>query len=231
MEENTTVLIVEDDKYIMSLITMYLKDEGYKTLAATTGKEAISLFYANNPDIILLDLGLPDIDGMEVVMQIREKSNNPIIVVSAREEESEKIRILDLGADDYMTKPFHIGELLARIRVAQRKLNSMVNPSNAENFTCDYLMVDFDKGLVFVDNKEIHLTPMEYKLLRLLIANRGKVLTHNYILKQIWGYGETGDAKSLRVFMASLRRKIERDTTNPRFILTQVGIGYRFVEK
>jgi two-component system KDP operon response regulator KdpE len=231
MEENTTVLIVEDDKYIMSLITMYLKDEGYKTLAATTGKEAISLFYANNPDIILLDLGLPDIDGMEVVMQIREKSNNPIIVVSAREEESEKIRILDLGADDYMTKPFHIGELLARIRVAQRKLNSMVNPSNAENFTCDYLTVDFDKGLVFVDNKEIHLTPMEYKLLRLLIANRGKVLTHNYILKQIWGYGETGDAKSLRVFMASLRRKIERDTANPRFILTQVGIGYRFVEK
>lgn len=231
MEDNTTVLIVEDDKYIMSLITMYLKDEGYKTLAATTGKEAISLFYANNPDIILLDLGLPDIDGMEVVMQIREKSNNPIIVVSAREEEGEKIRILDLGADDYMTKPFHIGELLARIRVAQRKLNSMINPSNTEIFTCDYLTVDFDKGLVFVDDTEIHLTPMEYKLLRLLIANRGKVLTHNYILKQIWGYGETGDAKSLRVFMASLRRKIERDTANPRFILTQVGIGYRFVEK
>ncbi|MDF2520486.1 MAG: DNA-binding response regulator [Clostridia bacterium] len=231
MEDNTTVLIVEDDKYIMSLITMYLKDEGYKTLAATTGKEAISLFYANNPDIILLDLGLPDIDGMEVVMQIREKSNNPIIVVSAREEESEKIRILDLGADDYMTKPFHIGELLARIRVAQRKLNSMVSPSNTEIFNCDYLTVDFDKGLVFVDDTEVHLTPMEYKLLRLLIANRGKVLTHNYILKQIWGYGETGDAKSLRVFMASLRRKIERDTANPRFILTQVGIGYRFVEK
>ncbi|MGE4284521.1 MAG: response regulator [Clostridia bacterium] len=231
MEENITVLIVEDDKYIMSLTTIYLKDEGYKTVAATTGKEAVTLFYANNPDIILLDLGLPDMDGMEVIRHIREKSNIPIIVVSAREEESEKIKALDLGADDYMTKPFHTGEMLARIRVAQRKLNSIANPLNAETFTCDYLTVDYTKGLVFVDSEEVHLTPMEYKLLRLLIANKGKVLTHNYILNQIWGYGETSDAKSLRVFMASLRRKIERDTANPRFILTQVGVGYRFVEK
>lgn len=231
MEENITVLIVEDDKYIMSLTNIYLKDEGYRTISATTGKEAISLLYANNPNIILLDLGLPDMDGMDVIKQVREKSTAPIIVVSAREEESEKIRALDLGADDYMTKPFHMGELLARIRVAQRKLNSMANLNNTEIFTFDYLMVDHTKGLVFVDGEEIHLTPMEYKLLRLLIANRGKVLTHNYILNQIWGYGETGDAKSLRVFMASLRRKIERDTANPRFIVTQVGVGYRFVEK
>ena len=229
MEENITVLIVEDDKYIMSLTTIYLKDEGYKTLAAITGKEAVALFYSNNPDIILLDLGLPDMDGLEVIRQIREKSNTPIIVVSAREEETEKIIALDLGADDYMTKPFHMGELLARIRVSQRKINSIVNPDNVDTFTSDYLMVDYTKGLVFVDGEEVHLTPMEYKLLKLLIANRGKVLTHNYILNQIWGYGETNDAKSLRVFMASLRRKIERDTANPRFILTQVGIGYRFV--
>lgn len=229
MEENITVLIVEDDKYIMSLTTIYLKDEGYKTLTAITGKEAVALFYANNPDIILLDLGLPDMDGMEVIRQIREKSNTPIIVVSAREEETEKIIALDLGADDYMTKPFHMGELLARIRVSQRKINSIVNPDNVDTFTSDYLMVDYTKGLVFVDGEEVHLTPMEYKLLKLLIANRGKVLTHNYILNQIWGYGESNDSKSLRVFMASLRRKIERDTANPRFILTQVGIGYRFV--
>ena len=229
MEDNIMVLIVEDDKYIMSLTTIYLKDEGYKTVAAITGKEAVALFYSNNPDIILLDLGLPDMDGMEVIKKIREKSNAPIIVVSAREEESEKIIALDLGADDYMTKPFHMGELLARIRVSQRKLTSIVNPDNVETFTSDYLMVDYTKGLVFVDSEEIHLTPMEYKLLKLLIANRGKVLTHNYILNQIWGYAETNDAKSLRVFMASLRRKIERDTANPRFILTQVGIGYRFV--
>lgn len=229
MEENITVLIVEDDKYIMSLTTIYLKDEGYKTVAAITGKEAVALFYANNPDIILLDLGLPDMDGMEVIRQIREKSSAPIIVVSAREEESEKIRALDLGADDYMTKPFHMGELLARMRVSKRKLNSIVNPDNVETFTSDYLSVDYEKGLVFVDSEEVHLTPMEYKLLKLLIANKGKVLTHNYILNQVWGYGESNDAKSLRVFMASLRRKIERDTANPRFILTQVGIGYRFV--
>ena len=229
MEENITVLIVEDDKYIMSLTTIYRKDEGYKTVAATTGKEAVLLFYANNPDIIILDLGLPDMDGMEVIRQIREKSSAPIIVVSAREEESEKIRALDLGADDYMTKPFHMGELLARMRVSKRKLNNIVNPDNIETFTSDYLSVDYTKGLVFVDSEEVHLTPMEYKLLKLLIANRGKVLTHNYILNQVWGYGESNDAKSLRVFMASLRRKIERDTANPRFILTQVGIGYRFV--
>jgi len=229
MEENITVLIVEDDKYIMSLTTIYLKDEGYKTVAAITGKEAVALFYANNPDIILLDLGLPDMDGMEVIRKIREKSSAPIIVVSAREEESEKIRALDLGADDYMTKPFHMGELLARMRVSKRKLNSIVNPDNVETFTSDYLLVDYEKGLVFVDSEEVHLTPMEYKLLKLLIANKGKVLTHNYILNQVWGYGESNDAKSLRVFMASLRRKIERDTANPRFILTQVGIGYRFV--
>lgn len=231
MEENITVLIIEDDKYIMSLTTMYLKDEGYKTVEAITGKEAISLFYVNNPDIILLDLGLPDMDGVEVIKYIREKSNAPIIVVSAREEEREKIKALDLGADDYMTKPFHMGELLARIRVSQRKLNSIANSTNIEIFTCDYLTVDYSKGLVFVDGEEVHLTPMEYKLLRLLINNRGKVLTHNYILNQIWGYSETNDAKSLRVFMASLRRKIERDTASHRFILTQVGVGYRFVEK
>ena len=231
MDENITVLIVEDDKYNMSLLNIYTRDEGYKTVSAISGKEALALYHSNNPDIILLDLGLPDMDGMDIIRQIREKSNIPIIVISAREEEREKIRALDLGADDYMTKPFHVGELLARIRVAQRKLNTITNPTNTETFTSDYLTVDYTKGLVFVDGEEVHLTPMEYKLLRLLIANRGKVLTHNYILNQIWGYGETSDAKSLRVFMASLRRKIERDKANPRFILTQVGIGYRFVEK
>lgn len=231
MKDNASILLVEDDKYIMSLISMLLKDEGYKTFFAVTGKEAIALFYANNPDIILLDLGLPDIDGIEVIQQIRERSNAPIIIVSAREEENEIINALDRGADDYITKPFYTGELLARIRVAQRKISSLTNPENLEVFTCENLTVDYTKGLVFVDQNEVHLTPMEYKLLKLLIANRGKVLTHNYIINQIWGYGEVGDAKSLRVFMASLRRKIERDTANPRFILTQVGIGYRFAEK
>lgn len=231
MDEGLQILIVEDDKYITSFMTICLKDEGYKPIVAVTGKEALTLFFANNPDIILLDLGLPDMDGMAVIQKIREQSNIPVIVISARSEESEKIQVLDLGADDYMTKPFHMGELLARIRVVLRRQNNAANPDNPEVFICDYLTVDYQKGLVFVDNEEIHLTPMEYKLLKLLIANRGKVLTHKYILKQIWGYGEIGDAKNLRVFMASLRRKIEKDAANPRFILTQVGIGYRFVEK
>lgn len=232
MEGNAVVLVIEDDKYIMSFITMLLKDEGYKTVEATTGKEAISLFYSNNPDIILLDLGLPDIDGIDIIKKIREKSNVPIIVISAREEEYDKIVALDSGADDYMTKPFFMGELLARIRVAERKINSINSlGANDETFTCDYLTVDYTKGIVLVNGEEVHLTPTEYKLLRLLIANRGKVLTHNYILNQVWGYGEVGDAKSLRVFMANLRRKLEIDTANPRFILTQVGIGYRFVDK
>ncbi len=232
MDNNAIVLVIEDDKYIMSFVTMLLKDEGYKTVEAATGKEAISLFYSNNPAIILLDLGLPDIDGIEVIRKIREKSNAPIIVISAREEEYDKIVALDSGADDYMTKPFFTGELLARIRVAERKINNInCLGVNEETFTCDYLTVDYKRGTVLADGEEIHLTPTEYKLLRLLIANRGKVLTHNYILNHIWGYGEVGDAKSLRVFMASLRRKIEIDAANPRFILTQVGIGYRFVDK
>lgn len=231
MDDNFSILVVEDDKYIISFIKMLLKDEGYKSFFAATGKEAISLFYANNPDITLLDLGLPDIDGIDVIKQIREMSKAPIIVVSAREEESDIISALDSGADDYITKPFFTGELLARIRVAQRKINSMTNPDSIEVFKCDNLTVDYTKGLVFVDDYEVHLTPMEYKLLKLLIANKGKVLTHNYIINQIWGYGDAGDAKSLRVFMASLRHKIERNPANPRFILTQVGIGYRFADK
>lgn len=228
MHENISVLVVEDDKYNMSLLTLYLKDEGYRFITAASGREAVALFFANNPDIVLLDLGLPDMDGMAVIEQIRAKCNAPIIVVSAREEENEKIKALDLGADDYITKPFHQGELMARLRVAQRKLENMINTASTDSFIQDHLSVDFKKGLVFVDGEEVHLTPIEYKLLKLMIMNKGKVLTHNYILNQIWGYGELGDANSLRVFMASLRRKIERDTANPRFILTQVGIGYRF---
>ncbi|MDD4729752.1 MAG: response regulator [Dysgonamonadaceae bacterium] len=229
MDHKITLLVVEDDKYIMSLISMLLKDEGYKYYTAVTAKDAITLFYANNPDIIVLDLGLPDMDGTEVIKQIRERSNNPIIVVSAREEENVIISALDCGADDYITKPFYTGELLARIRVAQRKIST--KPNNMETFTCDNLTVDYTKDLVFVDGNEVHLTPIEYKLLMFMIANRGKVLTHNYIINEIWGYGENADSKRLRVFMAGLRRKIEKDTAKPRFILTQVGIGYRFTQK
>ena len=176
-------------------------------------------------------MGLPDMDGMEVIEHIRSNSDKPIIVVSARQEETEKIKALDLGADDYVVKPFHMGELLARIRVAIRKSEQNGGGNElGESFECDYLRIDFVKRMVFIDDKEIHVTPIEYKLLTLLVSNRGKVLTHNYIQNKIWGYGEGGDPNSLRVFMATLRRKIEKDTTNPRFIITEVGVGYRFSE-
>ena len=161
---------------------------------------------------------------------VRELSNTPIIVVSARQEEQEKIQALDAGADDYVTKPFYMGELMARIRVAMRKMEKMAPDSAQEMFHQDYLTVDYTKRSVQVDGEEIHLTPIEYKILTLLISNRGKVLTHNYILKKIWGYGEGVEAGTLRVFMATLRRKIEKNPAEPRFIVTEVGVGYRFKE-
>ncbi len=230
MKEKKTILIVEDDKYIVNFMSMTLKDEEYGYFVAKSVKEAISLFYANQPDMILLDLGLPDGDGLEVVKNVRELSNTPIIVVSARQEEQEKIQALDAGADDYVTKPFYMGELMARIRVAMRKMESMALENTEEVFRQDYLIVDYAKRSVMIDEEEIHLTPIEYKILVLLIANRGKVLTHNYILKEIWGYAKGAEAGTLRVFMATLRRKIEKNPAEPRFIVTEVGVGYRFKE-
>lgn len=230
MDREILVLIVEDDKYISNFICMSLKQEGYRYKKTATGREAISLCYANNPDIVILDLGLPDIDGIEVIEHIRSYSDRPIIVVSARQEEGEKIKALDLGADDYVVKPFYMGELLARIRVAVRKAEKSTGPEPSAVFERAYLKIDFEKRQVYIDGQEIHLTPIEYKLLNLLVTNRGKVLTHNQIQSQIWGYGEGGDPNSLRVFMATLRRKIEKDTANPRFIITEVGVGYRFTE-
>lgn len=231
MEKETAILVIEDDKYISNFIGMSLKQEGYRCLTTGSGREAISLCYANNPDVIILDLGLPDMDGMQVIEHIRAQCEKPIIVVSARQEEKEKIKALDLGADDYVVKPFYMGELLARIRVAVRKAEKSTQINVEQFFECDYLKIDFEKRMVYIEEKEVHLTPIEYKLLVQLIANRGKVLTHNQLLSKVWGYGEGGDANSLRVFMATLRRKIEKDTTNPRFIITEVGVGYRFSEE
>ena len=213
MADKHKILIVEDDKYIINFISMSLKKEDYDYVIAKTCGEANALFYANRPDMIILDLGLPDGDGIEIIKNVREISKIPIIVVSARQEEEEKIQALDLGADDYVTKPFYMGELLARIRVALRKSNQIP-----------------EKHQVSIDGKAVHLTPMEYKILKLLIDNRGKVLTHNYILGQIWGSAQGVEAANLRVFMAALRRKIEKDPGNCRFILTEIGVGYRFRE-
>lgn len=231
MDENLKILIIEDDKYILNFISLSLRTSGYSFETANSGIEGMTLFYSNHPDIVLLDLGLPDIDGIDIIKSIRLISDIPILVVSARGQESEKISALDEGADDYITKPFHMGELMARIRVVQRKLKKALQPDNNTVFKLDYLTVDYERRIVLVDNNEVHLTPIEYKLLLLLIANKGKVLTHNYILKEIWGYGETGDSKSIRVFMANLRRKIEKDKASPRFILTEVGVGYRFTDE
>lgn len=224
------ILIIEDDKKIVNFMSMALRAKGYHIIAASNGNEGILSFCTENPDILLLDLGLPDMDGMQIIGQIREVSEIPIIVVSAREQDQDKIHALDIGANDYVTKPFSMGELLARIRVMERLLEKETSNLPEKVYKNKYLTVDIEKHKILVDDTEIHLTPIEYKLLVLLIYNRGKVVTHSQISKEVWGYGETGDSKSIRVFMASLRRKIEKDPSNPKFILTEIGIGYRFTE-
>lgn len=230
MNSDMKILVIEDDRYITGFLSLSLKKEEYEILIAQTAAEGMFLLTSHHPDIVLLDLGLPDKDGVEVIRDIRSFSGTPILVISARDQEKEKIEALDAGADDYITKPFHMGELLARIRVAERKIRSMTQEGDA-TFVCDWLTVDHAKRRVTVDDLEVHLTQTEYRLLTLLIANKGRVLTHNYILRQIWGYDEVGDTRTVRVFMANLRRKIERDTTNPRFIFTEIGVGYRFADE
>ena len=214
MEDKKTLLIVEDDKYIINFISMTLKKEEYAFFVAKSVEEAVSLFYANQPDLIILDLGLPDGDGMEVIKSVREVSDIPIIVVSARQEEGEKIQALDAGADDYVTKPFYMGELMARIRAGLRKTGTARQEEIMTVFSTGSLTVDYEKRKVLVEGEEVHLTPIEYKILLLL-----------------WGYAEDIDAGNLRVFMATLRRKIEKDPANPEYVLTEIGVGYRFREK
>ncbi len=228
MINDISVLVIEDDKSIQNFIRITLKSKGYNSVFADDGLTGISYFYANNPDIILLDLGLPDIDGMEVLSQIRKESVIPIIVVSARGMEQEKVAALDEGADDYLTKPFHAGELLARIRVALRHKSGMIKQEAA--FELDGFYMDFEKRRLIVRGEEVHVTPIEYKMLKLLVLNAGKVLTHHFIQNEIWGYDTNDDYQSIRVFMANIRRKIEEDSANPRFIITEVGVGYRFTE-
>ena len=231
MPDELNILIIEDDKYISNFMSVSLKNEGYKVMLAQSADEGLFLFSSNHPDLVLLDLGLPDKDGLEVIGEIRGFSDAPVLVVSARGQEREKIEALDRGADDYISKPFHMGELLARIRVIRRRLDRQPAPVAGSVFQYDYLTVDYDKRKVLVDGAEVHLTPMEYRLLLLMLANKGKVLTHNYIVREVWGYDPSGDTQTIRVFMAKLRRKIEKDATKPRFILTEIGVGYRFADE
>lgn len=225
-----SILIVEDDKAVRRLITTALETQGYSYHIAETGKESILGAVSQNPDIILLDLGLPDIDGVEIIKKIRSWTNTPIIVVSARSEDRDKIEALDAGADDYITKPFSVEELLARIRVSLRRVryDSGKLQKDASVFTNGSLKIDYAAGCAYLDGREIHLTPIEYRLLCLLAKNTGKVLTHNAILREVWG-GYTNDIPALRVFMATLRKKIEEDPSRPRYIQTHVGVGYRML--
>ncbi len=230
MNNNPLILIVEDDNHIKNLISTTLKVNKYNYLVATSGNEAIMLAVSHKPDIILLDLGLPDMDGVEIIKNVREWSNIPIIVISARSEDKDKIDALDFGADDYITKPFSVEELLARIRVATRRLNSM-NEKQAESiFKNGDLTIDYSAGCVYLYDKELHLTPIEYKLLCLLSKNVGKVLTHTYITMEIWGTNWESDVASLRVFMTTLRKKIERDSVESKYIQTHIGVGYRMLK-
>ena len=231
MNSNIHILLIEDDIKIANFMSMALKAKGYRLTISNTGNGGILSFCTENPDIVLLDLGLPDKDGVEIIKEIRMVSNIPILIVSAREQEKDKIIALDAGANDYVTKPFYMGELLARIRVMERFIEHESLTFSDSIYRFGYLTVDCDRRRIFIDETEIHLTPIEYKLLILLINNSGKVLTHSQISKEVWGYGETGDSKSIRVFMAGLRRKIEKDTSHPQFITTEIGVGYRFTDK
>jgi two-component system KDP operon response regulator KdpE len=224
------ILIVEDDKPIRNLISLTLESQQYRQIAVETGSAAVLASLSQKPDIMILDLGLPDLDGVEIIKKTRAWSQMPIIVVSSRSDDADKIEALDAGADDYLTKPFSVDELLARIRVALRRVQFMQehNGSNESVFENGDLKIDFAAGCVFIGDEEIHLSPIEYKLLVLLAHNVGKVLTHNLILKEVWQNTLPSDTPSLRVYMATLRKKVETPL-GQKIIQTHVGIGYRMM--
>lgn len=225
------ILVVEDDAPVRNLIVTTLKAHDYKHIIAANGDEAIRQASTYNPDIVLLDLGLPDMDGVEIIKKIRTWSNMPIIVISARSEDSDKIEALDNGADDYLTKPFSVEELLARIRATCRRLITMQSKGGASEavFSNGKLKIDYAAGCVSIDGEELHLTPIEYKLLCVMAQNVGKVLTHTYITQKVWGSSWDNDVASLRVFMATLRRKLECAPDSPQYIQTHIGVGYRMM--
>ena len=226
------ILIVEDDPPIRNLISATLKTQADKVRTAANGETAIAEAASHNPDIMLLDLGLPDMDGVSVIKRVRSWSNMPVIVISARSEDSDKIAALDAGADDYLTKPFSVEELLARLRATLRRLAAAENGDFAGGaiFENGELKIDYAAGCAYLSGEELHLTPIEYKLLCLLARNVGKVLTHTYITGKIWGRSWDSDIASLRVFMATLRKKLQPDPTSPEYIQTHIGVGYRMVK-
>lgn len=233
MDIKPLVLIVEDDKPICKFMQVSLEAQGYKCIETQYGNEGIALAFSHSPDIIILDLGLPDIDGIEVIEKLRPVTKAKIIVVSARGHEREKVKALDCGADDYLTKPFSVAELLARIRVALRHFGQENNSQSELQsvFVVKDLKIDFEKRRVSILEDEIHLTPIEFKLIALMTKYAGRVLTHKFIIDEVWGSYSDDDTQSLRVFMANIRRKIEKDPAQPQYIITEVGVGYRLVDE
>ena len=229
------ILFVEDDIAVGNLIATALETQNYQFHRAKNGQQAVLDALSYRPDVMLLDLGLPDLDGIDIIKKIRSWSNMPIIVVSARADDRDKVAALDAGADDYLTKPFSVDELLARLRVALRRVrcDSQKTSGEAARYENGGLVIDYAAGCAYLDGKELHLTPMEYKLLCLLAKNAGKVLTHNYIVSEVWGASSASvpaELPSLRVFMATLRKKLETDPAHPRYIQTHIGVGYRMIQ-
>ncbi|MEQ8787089.1 MAG: response regulator [Pirellulaceae bacterium] len=219
------ILVIEDEQPIRRFLRASLASEGYRVAEASSGEEGLRIASHQPPDLVILDLGLPGVDGQEVLRKLREWLTAPIIVLSARDQEQQKIDALDHGADDYVTKPFGIGELLARMRTALRHAHHAASPSSL--ITLGDVRVDLSARLVYRRNEEVHLTPLEYKLFVTMLKHAGKVLTHRFLLKEVWGPHDTHETHYLRVFVASLRRKLEDDPAQPRYILTEQGVGYR----
>ncbi len=227
VNKNPLILVIEDEAPIRRFLKMSLLDHGFAFSEASTGKEGLSKVASERPDLVILDLGLPDTDGLEVTRQVREWSNVPIIVLSAREKENDKVEALDAGADDYLVKPFGIGELMARLRVALRHANRLSEDQLDSNFSFGDIHIDFAKRQVLRNTEEIHLTPIEYKLLNTLVRYSGKVVTHKHLLRETWGGEYSDETQYLRVYMAQLRKKLELDPAQPKYLMTEPGVGYR----
>jgi two-component system KDP operon response regulator KdpE len=227
---NPIILLIEDDAQIRRFLRASLVTQGYELIEAGTGRDGLALAASRVPEIVLLDLGLPDMEGLEVIRQLRAWSGVPIIVLSARGQERDKVANLDAGADDYLTKPFGIGELLARIRVALRKSIPAGENEPTPFYSLGQVKVDFERRLVVRGQDEVHLTPIEFKLLAVLLKNRGKVVTHRQLLKEVWGPSHVEQNAYLRIFILNLRRKLEDDPTRPQFLLTEPGVGYRLLD-
>ncbi len=225
------ILLVEDEPQIRRFLRVTLGEHGYRLVEASTGREGLTQVTTQPPDLIILDLGLPDMDGLDFARQVREWSTVPIIVLSARGQEKDKVAALDIGADDYLTKPFGVGELLARLRVALRHTARTAQTEGDSVFEVADFRMDLAARRVFMRGQEVHLTPLEYRLLTTLVHHAGKVLTHSFLLKEVWGPPHVQETHYLRVFMASLRHKLEADPARPRYLLTEQGVGYRLADE